>query len=86
MMFISTPRPGLIGSAESSTPLSWSSLSSSSVFANVGISVSKFGAAFASLPLGGYLTFLSNSPVIVSPVEETFLTLPSRTWVRNSGL
>ena len=56
------------------------------MFANVGISVSKLGAAFASLPLGGYLTFLSNSPVIVAPVEETFLTLPSRTWLRNSGL
>ena len=84
--FISTPRPALIGSADSSTFLSWRSLSSSSVLANVGISVSKFWAALTSLSSGGYLTFLSNSPVIVAPVEETFLTLPSVTWERNSGL
>ena len=51
--FISAPRPGLIGAAEISTPLSCSFLSSSSVFANTGISVSKFFAGFASLLPGG---------------------------------
>ena len=84
--FISTPRPALIGSAEISTFLSRSSLSSSSVLANVGISVSKFCAALASLSSGGYVTSFSNSPVTVAPVEEIFSTLPSSTWERNSGL
>ena len=50
---MSAPRPGLIGSAEISTPLSWSFLSSSSVLANAGISVSKFFAGLASLLPGG---------------------------------
>ncbi len=52
-MFRSTPRPWLIGSAEISTSFSRSSWSSSSVFANVGISVSKFFAGSASLSSGG---------------------------------
>ena len=83
---MNTPRPGLIGAAEISTSLSCSSLSSSSVFANAGISVSKFGTGSAFLLSGGYLTSFLNSPVIVAPVEEILATLCSRTWVRNSGL
>ena len=53
MMFISVPRPALIGSAEISTFFSRSAASSSSVLANVGISVSKFLAGSASLSSGG---------------------------------
>ena len=68
------------------TSLSCSSLESSSVLANVGISVSKFFAAFGVLPSGGYVISFLNSPSTVSPLAEIRSTLPSSTCSRNVGL
>ena len=78
------PRPWLTGSASIVTSWSSSSADSVSLSANVGISVSKFFAAFASLSVEGLNSFL-NSPLTVVPVVEILVTLSASTWPTKSG-
>ena len=78
------PRPWLTGSASIVTLCSSSCADSASLSANVGISVSKFFAAFASLSVEGLNSFL-NSPLTVVPVVEIFVTLSASTWPTKSG-
>ena len=86
MMFISVPRPSLIGSAEISTFSSSSSEDSASVSAKAGTSVSKLRAVSRFSPLAGKVTSRRNSPSIVVPVESIRMTLPLRTSSRKTGL
>ena len=78
------PRPSLIGLASICTLWSCSVLDSSSVSANVGICVSKFGTA--SLASDGYLKSFLNSPWTASPSVEILVTLSFSTCSRNVGL
>ena len=78
------PRPSLIGLASIVTLWSCSVFDSSSVFANVGTCVVKFGTA--SLASDGYLTGSLNSPLTASPSVETLVTLFFSTCSRNVGL
>ena len=78
------PRPWLIGSASTVTSCSSSCADSSSLSANVGISVSKFLAGSASESVEGLNSFL-NSPLTVSPVLEIFVTFPASIWPTKSG-
>ena len=78
------PRPWLTGSASIVTLCSSSSADKASLSANVGISVSKFLAGFASLSVEGLNSFL-NSPLTVVPVVEILVTLSASTWPTKSG-